>query len=51
MEDLRPYGIRNEATGYEVSIDPGDGTLLIFRYHSGLFKWVDELSIKLKRKR
>jgi|YelNatPaOPRAMG01_1025707.scaffolds.fasta_scaffold02967_8 thiamine pyrophosphokinase len=51
MEYLRPYGISNESTGYEVSIDPGDGTLLIFRYHSGLFKWVDELSIKLKRKR
>ena len=39
-----PYGVSNEAILQEVKIDPGDGKLLIFRYHDGLIDWFDELT-------
>jgi thiamine pyrophosphokinase len=48
MEYLRPYGISNESSENNVFIDPGDGKLLVFRYHSRSFGWIDELSFKLK---
>ncbi len=51
MKYLKPYGISNESIGYEVNVDPGDGDLLIFRYHSGLIEWIEELTCKLKGKR
>ncbi len=51
MEYLRPYGISNEAFGEKIKIDPGDGTLLVFRYHNGLIDWVDELSGVFKMKK
>ncbi len=44
MEYLRPYGVSNVALGLEVEIDPGDGELLVFRYHKGKTDWVEELS-------
>lgn len=39
-----PYGVSNEAISQEVKIDPGNGKLLIFRYHDGLINWFDELT-------
>jgi thiamine pyrophosphokinase len=44
MEYLKPYGVSNVALGQKVEIDPGDGVLLVFRYHEGETEWVDELS-------
>ncbi len=44
MEYLRPYGVSNESLGKTVKIDPGDGKLLVFRYHKGLVNWIDELT-------
>ncbi len=48
MEYLRPYGISNESSENRVFIDPGDGKLLVFRYHSRSLGWIDELSFKFK---
>ncbi len=48
MEYLRPYGISNESCERNVFIDPGDGKLLVFRYHSRSFGWIEELSFKLR---
>ncbi len=48
MGYLHPYGVSNEAIFQEVRIDPGDGKLLIFRYHNGLVDWFDELTKTLK---
>ncbi len=50
MDYLRPYGISNESLGETVEIDPGDGKLLVFRYHNGLVDWIDELTETLKIK-
>lgn len=50
MDYLRPYGISNESLGKSVEIDPGDGKLLVFRYHNGLVDWIDELTETLKIK-
>jgi thiamine pyrophosphokinase len=44
MEYLKPYGVSNQAISTKVSIDAGDGELLIFRYHNGEVGWVEELS-------
>lgn len=48
MEYLKPYGVSNEALEEKVTIDPGDGDLLIFRYHDGKVDWVEELFEILK---
>lgn len=48
MEYLRPYGISNESMGKEVFIDPGNGRLLVFRYHLKNVEWINELYSKLK---
>ena len=44
MEYLRPYGVSNKAVSTKVTIDPGDGELLVFRYHEGRSEWVEEFS-------
>lgn len=51
MEYLRPYGISNEAVKGKVTIDPGSGSLLVFRYHNGLVDWIDELTGVFKSKK
>ncbi len=48
MEYLRPYGISNVSLGNEVEVDPGNGTLLVFRYHDGKTTWIEELSKMFK---
>jgi len=44
MEYLKPYGVSNQSVSTKVSVDPGDGEVLIFRYHMGKTEWVEELS-------
>jgi len=51
MEYLRPYGVSNKSIAETVEIDPGDGKLLVFRYHNGRVDWIDELAGILKNKK
>lgn len=48
MNYFKPYGISNESVKNEIFIDPGDGKLLVFRYHSKTYDWINELYFKLK---